>query len=198
MVSSTVEVKHRGKIVNILNENDILTKIPFFPGMSGTCFDPNEALYNELSYPENKIYYLAKYGESVDFDNEIEIDFDKYEENIGNKYVSIMVENGIPPWIQSITYSHISVACNSSLGDLYVKIKYSEGMFKKILKFLKENKEFCEKRLYEIFQYLSYYDNTELKNIEYWFKFFKNPSYYKHFASYEIDIIDNNKLYTML
>ena len=191
----TVESK-KENIVSILNNNNMVTKIPFFPGMSGTCFDPNEALYNELSYPENKVFYLAKYGDDVDLENEIEIDFDRYEKTIGERFISLLTENSIPSWIEKMVYSHISISCNYSNGDLYVNIIYSEDMFEKIIDFLTNNKEYCEKRIYEIFQenYENYFDNPNMKDIEYWFDFFKNPSYNKT----SCESVSNSEFYLIL
>ena len=180
---------NREKIIDILN--DKVYKVPFFPGQSGTAFDPDDMKYNELSWPENKTYYIAQYGDDLDIDREIEIDYDKLDKTIGERFISILTEDGLPPWIEKMTYSHISMSCNYSAGDLYANIKFTKDVFEKILSFLANNFYHCEQRIKELY-HSSYNDKPD--NIVTWIEFFGNPYYVKSYC----ESVSNEDLFTMI
>lgn len=162
-------------IIEKLNDKNMVYCLPFFPGIHDTDLDPEQLKYYEFQQAENKIYFLAKYGDNIDLENEIEIDFDKYCEDIGKIFVSILSEN-LPPWIESITYSHISTSSNYSQGDLYANIIFTSDLFEKILSFLKENFEYCEQRVQEHYHtYWDKYSYNDMEHFETWIEFFENP-----------------------
>lgn len=172
---NNMSIYNKESIIEKLNDKNMVYCLPFFPGIHYTDLDPYELKYYELDMPKNKVYFLAKYGDNIDFENELEIDFDQYCEDIGKLFVSFLSET-LPPWIKSITYSHISTSSNYSQGDLYANIIFTSDLFEKILSFLKENFDYCEKRVQELYHtYWDKYSHNDMEHFGEWIKFFENP-----------------------
>lgn len=165
-------------------------EVPFFPGFYNTGYDPSEQLYDYTHHnEEEKIYLLVWYGKDVDFETEFEIDYDKYQKDIGEKIISILKDE-LPPWIENITYSHIESPkyYNYSTDKLYADFEFTDDIDEKILKFIKENYDYCKKRIEERWTSRIGWTSFISNNIEKWIESFENDTADEDYCTYVEDI----------
>ena len=146
-------------------------EIPFFPFIDGTFINFPDMLYGYVREESNQVYLIAQYGKDIDLENEFELD-DKIYDDYARRFVDALKWQELPPWLDDIEFE--SLFTDSYYTECNGKFTFTDDYENKLLTFIKENKEYIEKRIRIDNPY-----SEELYNVDLWLKDKESENYWK-------------------
>lgn len=167
-------------------EEKIEIQLPFFDGFYESVYYNSDSIYDE--FYNNEREYKETYGDDIT-DDDLDVRFDEYQKDVCEAFTECF-SNLAPSFVTSVEFSEMTSPryYNFETDKVYANITLSDDWREQVLTFMKENKDWLKKRIYDEWTsrdgFMSFMDN----NYDEWLHRFENTE----------DEIDPRYLSTMI
>lgn len=162
-----------------MEQKTIKIALPFFCGFYESPLFNSDTLYYEFHDEENLEYYRDCFGDETLTEDDLDIDFNQYKEDVSKAFVDAFYNSDdCPDFVEYMEFAELVSPkyYNYSTDKVYANVTLSDDWREKALAFMEKNKVWLTKRISAEWTSRDGYISLMPNTYEQWYKEFEtNP-----------------------